>query len=88
VAFRSQVTAHEPGPGRVVDVERNPLSGKKASVLLICRRGGRYTERQTAALLKKTGVAVQNSGELSVITGGAEEMYDTLLHLARLTSGN
>ena len=67
--------------------EVNPMAGKRAAVLLLCRSGGRRSADQIAALLQKLGL-MPESGGLPVLAPGSPDTAQTLRDLARLLTEN
>ena len=67
--------------------EVNPMAGKRAAVLLLCRSGGRRSADQIAALLQKLGLMLE-SGGLPVLAPGSPDTAQTLRDLARLLTEN
>ena len=65
--------------------EVNPMAGKRAAALLLCRSGGRKSAGQMASLLQKLGL-MPESGEVTVT--GSDESVQALCALARLLTEN
>ena len=67
--------------------EVNPMAGKRAAALLLCRSGGRKSADQIAALLQKLGL-MPESGGLPVLAPGSPDTAQALCALARLLTEN
>ena len=67
--------------------EVNPMAGKRAAALLLCRSGGRRSADQIAALLQKLGL-MPESGGLPVLAPGSPDTAQALCALARLLTEN
>lgn len=63
--------------------EADPLAGKRAAALLLCRGGGRKTADQMAALLRKLGLSLPESGGLHVLAPDSPEKAQALCTLAK-----
>lgn len=64
--------------------EVNPMAGKRAAALLLCRIGGRKTADQMAALLRKLGLSLPESGGLPKLAPDSPEKAQALCTLAKL----
>ncbi|MGX8692330.1 MAG: flavodoxin family protein [Clostridia bacterium] len=65
----------------------DPLAGKRAAALLLCRRGGRKSAAQMAELLRKLDLRLPESGELPVFRGDEPEAAEAQRTLARELAG-
>lgn len=63
--------------------EADPLAGKRAAALLLCRGSGRKSADQMAALLRKLGWRLPESGGLPVLAPDSPEKAQTLRALAK-----
>ncbi len=68
--------------------EVNPMAGKRAAALLLCRSGGRKSADQMTALLQKLGLLLPEGVELPVLRRDAPDTAQTLRDLARLLTEN
>jgi hypothetical protein len=66
--------------------EVNPMAGKRAAALLLCRSGGRRSADQMASLLQKLGLRPPEGGEVAVTR--SDESAQALCALARLLTEN
>ena len=63
---------------------KDPLCGKPAAALLICRRGGRSAAKQMSSLLDKCGFNLPSGKDPEVIREDPPETSETLHKLAQL----